>query len=991
MHAMRSWFSRLSQSRRNSFRRREVHRLQELEARCLLAGNIAITDDGAALRISGDSDANELEIISVPTGIVARGLNGTTINGVDEVFPLSNTATVDRSVRILLRAGDDQLTIHDSVSFARDALILGGAGADWIAAAGISTAGDLTIAGGAGENTILLNGVTAAQQVNLRSEGAALLGIQNSTIAGPLVVATNEGNDQISISNTSVSRIASISTAAGDDTLLIEESQLSRLIYKAGRGKDLVQISETEVTRRTALWMLNGDDATVIGEGNNFPGRLILGGLLGNDQREIASSTVTGRVRQYGSPAEQVDPALVGERLDSEATGLRPALESAFSKLKPDLSATLSSSTITEGEAPELTVVRAGSTSSPLTVTLAVTDDSRRSELPATIEIPAGQSAAVLSISVTNDHLFQENHDLTIAVSAGGYDSSEAVLTVQNDDSRSLSLTSAAATIAENNSDGLTLTVARNDEDLSAAVTVSLSADSNSVTIPATVEIPAGQSSTEVTLVPVDNQTADSDRTVQVLAEAADYVSSSVDIVVSNDESAAVFISPSTFRLIELVPTPQVFTVSRNTADTSADLTVSLAANSDRITIPASVVIPAGSDSIQFTVTANNNDLNDGNILITLTATAAGLADGTAEIDFIDDDYELTLIPDAATTLQTSGVVLTKQSDLVLTGTTAPNALVMTNLDGDGLFDDVSTTADADGNFTITIPLTHTSQNNGQNFIAMMSGFGATNSASLTAHYATGTVMQFQTALGNIDVEMLDADTPNTLANFLSYQQSGAWDNLIVHRSQSNFVIQAGGYTVENGLVERVGTSPPINSEANAANSNVRGTLAMALLGGDVNSGTSQWYFNVADNTFLDAEGFTVFGRVIGTGMDVVDSINDLTIYSLFDMYQNSALGTVPLQQAPPAGDALTGTLETLSGSVTVIGTDTAFLSELAVDQIIKINGSYYQIQQIVSDTELQITTTPLTGNSGLTGYRNVTPNDSDFVIFDVIEELLAD
>lgn len=991
MRTLRSWFSRLSLSRRSFSRRGSVNRTEGLESRCLLAGNISITDDGAALRISGDSADNQLELFAVPDGVMARGLNGTTINGVDELFQLSSSATVQRSVRILLRAGDDSLTIHDAVTFDETVEIHGGAGADWIGATGISIAGDLTIAGGSGDNTVLLDSITAQQQVQLVSAGAALLGVQDSSIAGPLIVATADGNDRVSITSTSIGRIVSVSTAAGDDTLLIEDSQMPRLVYTAGRGNDLVQISGTEVTHRAALWMLQGNDATVIGENNNLPGRLILGGLLGNDQREIAGSTVPGRVRQFGSPADQVDAALITTRLDSAESGLRPALEAAVSQLTPDLSATLSNISITEGETAELTVTRTGSTRAALTVALSVTADSRVVAVPATLEIPAGETNAVLSIGVTNDELFQDSRDLAIAVSVAGYDSAETVLTIQNDDSRSLSLTSASATIAENNNDGLTLTIARNDEDVSAAVTVSLTADSNAVTIPATVEIPAGQSSTEVTLVPVDNQTADNDLTVQLIAEAADYVSSSVDIGVINDDSAAVFITPSTFRLIELTSDPQPFTVSRNTTDNSADLTVSLAANSDRITIPASVVIPAGSDSIEFPVSANNNDINDGNLLITLTATAAGLVDGTAEIDFIDDDYELTLTPDAATTLQTSGVLLTKQSDLVLTGTTAPNALVMTNLDGDGLFDDVSTTADADGNFTITIPLTHTSQNNGQNFIAMMSGFGATNSASLTVHYATGTVMQFQTALGNIDVEMLDADTPNTVANFLSYQQSGAWDNLIVHRSQSNFVIQGGGYTVEDGLVERVGTSPPINSEASAANSNVRGTLAMALVGGDVNSGTSQWYFNVADNTFLDAQGFTVFGRVIGTGMDVVDSINDLTIYSLGDMYQNSALGTVPLQQAPPAGVALTGTLETLSGSTTVIGTGTAFLGELADNQIIEINGSYYQIQQVVSDTQLQITTAPLTGNSGLTGYRNVTPNDSDFVIFDVIEELLAD
>lgn len=61
--------------------------------------------------------------------------------------------------------------------------------------------------------------------------------------------------------------------------------------------------------------------------------------------------------------------------------------------------------------------------------------------------------------------------------------------------------------------------------------------------------------------------------------------------------------------------------------------------------------------------------------------------------------------------------------------------------------------------------------------------------------------------------------------------------------------------------------------------SNVAGTIAMAKRSGNANSASSQWFFNVADNSSnLDLQngGFTVFGQVIGEGMEVVKAINAL-------------------------------------------------------------------------------------------------------------------
>jgi len=125
--------------------------------------------------------------------------------------------------------------------------------------------------------------------------------------------------------------------------------------------------------------------------------------------------------------------------------------------------------------------------------------------------------------------------------------------------------------------------------------------------------------------------------------------------------------------------------------------------------------------------------------------------------------------------------------------------------------------------------------------------------------------------------------TPLTVANFLAYADAGRYTNTIVHRSVPGFVIQGGGFAVtESGtsLVESIEQFPALVNEP--GNTNARGTLAMAKLGGDPNSATNQFFVNLADNAGnLDSQngGFTAFGRVLGNGMDLADAVAALPRY----------------------------------------------------------------------------------------------------------------
>ena len=137
------------------------------------------------------------------------------------------------------------------------------------------------------------------------------------------------------------------------------------------------------------------------------------------------------------------------------------------------------------------------------------------------------------------------------------------------------------------------------------------------------------------------------------------------------------------------------------------------------------------------------------------------------------------------------------------------------------------------------------------------------------------TTVYVNTVLGSFSIELLDDVSPNTVANFLNYVRDGDYDGTFFHRAIPGFILQGGGFSMgADGEVSEVPSDPPVANEFRL--SNIRGTIAMAKVGGNSNSATNQWFVNLADNSAnLDAQngGFTVFARVIGDGMDIVDAI----------------------------------------------------------------------------------------------------------------------
>ncbi len=153
---------------------------------------------------------------------------------------------------------------------------------------------------------------------------------------------------------------------------------------------------------------------------------------------------------------------------------------------------------------------------------------------------------------------------------------------------------------------------------------------------------------------------------------------------------------------------------------------------------------------------------------------------------------------------------------------------------------------------------------------------------SVSALPALAAQVQFETNVGNFVVDVNEKAAPKTAANFLRYVNEGFYNNTIFHRVIANFMVQGGGF--EAGMLQKE-THAPIPLESKNGLTNKRGTIAMARTM-DPNSATSQFFINLKNNHFLDANqspdgnGYAVFGQVV-SGMDTIDKIAQVKTHSV--------------------------------------------------------------------------------------------------------------
>ena len=259
-------------------------------------------------------------------------------------------------------------------------------------------------------------------------------------------------------------------------------------------------------------------------------------------------------------------------------------------------------------------------------------------------------------------------------------------------------------------------------------------------------------------------------------------------------------------------------------------------------------------------------------------------------------------------------------------------------------------------NATVTgaIPTVSAAQNSSASTVDLSSYFNDPT--------VTGTAVILHTTQGDIPLTLFDSQTPQTVANFLSYINNGEYNGTVIQRLVQGFIMQ-GGQFLPDGSSITAGNSIP--SEAGIPNTT--GTIAMALNSSGANSATDAWFINLANNSPLDGtqDGgpFTVFGKVIYNGMNIVNQISALP----------EGLGPFPVIPGDPAG----GTVPLQNYTS---GTPTAanFVTIPSFQIVPALSYSVTSSNTTLVTPSISNSTLTLTYGAGQTGVANITVMATD-------------
>lgn len=320
---------------------------QILEPRKLLAGDVTVSVDGSTLRVLGDGDANQIQIIGRADGSATiSGLDGTTINGGTTAF--STAANLRRS-QIQMGDGDDEVTIQG--------LVLDNA---------------LTVRTGNGNDS------TDIQHINVRGievsgeDGNDVLQFDNVFSRSSIVIRGDNGDDVVAIGAMAAHRNGLIDTGSGNDRLAVDNLGIKEnMTLRFGSGDDEALIAGETYGYRGTIRLGDGDDRLSILPATNdaaarFRRNLNILGQGGDDSIALDANVTASRRARIDGGADndsivQGDARLRRSRIrnfeSTEITDLTARLDAFYSSL----------------EASDIDVTRFGGTATGTTPTLTMT------------------------------------------------------------------------------------------------------------------------------------------------------------------------------------------------------------------------------------------------------------------------------------------------------------------------------------------------------------------------------------------------------------------------------------------------------------------------------------------------------------------------------------------------------------------------------------------------------------------------------------------
>ena len=151
-----------------------------------------------------------------------------------------------------------------------------------------------------------------------------------------------------------------------------------------------------------------------------------------------------------------------------------------------------------------------------------------------------------------------------------------------------------------------------------------------------------------------------------------------------------------------------------------------------------------------------------------------------------------------------------------------------------------------------------------------------------------------------IKLELYPEVAPKTVENFLALVDAKYYDGVIFHRVIKNFMIQTGGYYIEDRTIYQKQPVNQIDGEfsSNGHVNNILhepGVISMARTN-DPNSATSQFFICSAKSEHLDGK-YAAFGRTVDAeSLAVVIAISEVETGILDYSFQNFPLEPITIK-----------------------------------------------------------------------------------------------
>ncbi|MDP2337609.1 MAG: PKD domain-containing protein [Bacteroidota bacterium] len=356
----------------------------------------------------------------------------------------------------------------------------------------------------------------------------------------------------------------------------------------------------------------------------------------------------------------------------------------------PTVTALLSKNTATEGETITLTVSRDLVTNQPLTVSLS-TNKASQWTFPASVVIPANTASANMLVSITDDKVPELKNDANIYASSAGFTNGQVTASIIDNDVPEVSIQLLSDTVSESAGVYATWGIikrVKGDDIITVNLTSSLP---NALLFPASISLPKGAMELKFNIGVIDNVDVDGYR--KVILSGSVFISAcncgttaenggvvSANLVIADNDGPSLSVSVLPVSLPEGKLNAGTLTISRNTPTTDA-LAITISHNDPtEVNIQTSATILAGQKFVQVPINTIDDNIEDGNQMVSIQASAPTFSSGFGYV-FVTDlnkpDMEITDIAVNKSAAATNEVIEVTGSALNSGFATAPSGVKM--------------------------------------------------------------------------------------------------------------------------------------------------------------------------------------------------------------------------------------------------------------------------------------------------------------------------